>query len=486
MQGEAAHPDQGENFASLLEQSGGMPERLVPGQKVRSRVVSVSGDLVYIDLGGKSEGVIDLDEFRDKQGTVKVNEGDNVDAFFVAMQDGVRKLTTLINGYSAVSLRAIHDAKEAGIPVNGFVKREVKGGFEILTGDVRCFCPFSQIDLKTNRETGAYVGQTFPFMVLEYEEDGRNIVLSRRFLLEQEKEAKLERLKKSLEVDMTVTARVSSVQRFGAFVDLGGVEGLIPASEISWSKAENPADVLSVGQEVTAKIISLDWESNRFSLSMKALHPDPWEAVEQRYPVGSRINGKIVRLMQFGVFVTVEPGVDGLVHISNLGTGRRINHPKEVVEVGQQVEAYVFSVDAAQRKISLSLQPRTEPKKIILPEVGEFFEGVVDKVMPFGVFVKNTSGLTGLIPNSEMATPAGTDHRRAFPAGTELKAIVIEVDTEKAKVRLSRKAVMEKEAQDEYKEYISVSGQKQGQSGGLGSLGEILQAKLEEINKSGA
>lgn len=479
-------PAQAESFASLLEQSGGLPERLEPGQKVSAKIVSISGDFVYIDLGGKSEGIINLDEFRGNDGSLQIKEGDEIEAFFVTVQDGVRRLTTRIHGYSAVSLKAIRDAKEAGLPVNGTVRREIKGGFEVLSGEVRCFCPFSQIDIRASRETERYLGHSFPFMVLEFEEDGRNIILSRRFLLEQEKEAKIERLRQSLEVDMTVTAKVTSIQRFGAFVDLGGIEGLIPASEISWAKTENPGDVLSAGQEVTAKIVSLDWENNRFSLSIKALHPDPWESAAEKYPAGSRVNGSVVRLMPFGAFVAIERGIDGLVHISNLGTGRRINHPKEVIEVGQQVEAYVLSVDVPQRKISLSLQPKTEPKKIVLPQVGELFEGVVDKVMPFGVFIKNSSGLTGLIPNAEMATPAGSDHRRTFPAGTEIKAIVTETDSEKARVRLSRKALMEKEVQEEYREYISSSGQQEGQSGGLGSLGEILKSKLEEKNRSGA
>lgn len=474
-----------ESFATLFAKSSGLSERLTPGQKVRAKVVSISGDLVYIDLGGKSEGTIALSEFLDENGKAGIHEGDEIDAFFVTVQDGIRKLTTLVRGYSPATLGAIRDAFEAGMPVNGEVKREVKGGFEISAGGVRCFCPFSQIDLKGGREGGVYLGLTFPFKVLEYGEAGRNVVVSRRALLEEEKKAKINELRSTISVGAEVAVTVRSVQKFGAFVDLGGIEGLIPASEISWDRAGRPADLLSPGQEVTAKIISLDWDSNRLTLSMKAMQPDPWASLEDKYPVDSRVSGTIVRLAPFGAFVRLEPGIDGLIHISNLGAGRRINHPKEVVETGQTVEVYVLSVDRENRKLSLSLQPKPKPIKIDLPEVGELVDGTVEKVMPYGIFMKIKEGLTGLIPNVEAGTQAGADHKRMFTPGMGLKAIVTEVDTASNKVRLSRKAVLEKETQKEYREYVDSVKQAEGPSGGLGSLGELLRAKMEEKKISG-
>jgi small subunit ribosomal protein S1 len=477
--------EQGESFAKLLEKNGTNMGRLAPGQKVKSRVVSISGDLVYIDLGGKSEGVIDLEEFIEKDGSVRIHEGEEIEAFFLSVHNGIRKLTTMIHGYSAVELKSIQSAYEAGLPVNGEVKREVKGGFEVQAGGVRCFCPYSQIDMRGGREGGIYLGQTFPFKVLEYEEEGRNIILSRRVLLEQEKQASIERLKETLKEGSEITGRVSSLQKFGAFVDIGGMEGLIPVSEMSWTRRERPEDMLSLGQEVTAKIISLDWDTNRLTLSLKALQPDPWSLVPGKYPVDGCVKGTIVRLAPFGAFVTLEPGIDGLVHISNLGAGRRINHPKEVVEIGQVVEAYVLSVDAENRKLSLSMQPKVEPKKIVLPQVGELIEGVVDKVMPYGIFLKMSIGINGLIPNSEMGTPQGSDHKRMFPSGTEMRVMVVDVDTASNKVRLSRKAVTEKAAKEEYDQYLSTTKPAEGTSGGLGSLGDILKAKLKEKNLNG-
>jgi small subunit ribosomal protein S1 len=467
-----------EDFAAMLDSSS-MGARLSPGQKVKAKVVSVSGDLVYIDLGGKSEGAIDLAEFTGADGIAGVREGDMIDAFFVTVQDGLMKLTTRVGGYSAASLTSIRDAFEAGIPVNGEVKREIKGGFEISVGGVRCFCPFSQIDLRGARDGGAYAGRTLPFKVLEYEEEGKKVVLSRRVLLEQERQEKLEKLKEGLAVGMDLTVSVKSLQKFGVFVDLGGIDGLIPASEISWDRSVSAADLLSVGQSITARILALDWGSNRLTLSLKALQPDPWASVAGKYLPDSRVSGSIVRLSPFGAFVRLEPGVEGLIHISNLGAGRRINHPKEVVETGQWVDVYVLSVDRDSRKISLSMQPRPVPEKFVLPSVGEVVEGTVERVMPYGIFLKLAGGPTGLIPNAEMGTPQGTDHRRMFPAGTKMQVAVIDVDTAQDKVRLSRKSLIEKAAQDEYVEYQE-SVKSSASSGRLGSFGDILRAKLEE------
>jgi len=476
-----------EDFASLLEKSGSASDRLAPGQKTRAQVVSISGDLVYIDLGGKSEGVIDLAEFIGEDGTPTVQVGDEIEAFFVGVHDGIRRMTTLVNGYSAATLGAIREAFESGIPVTGEVRREVKGGFEVSVGGVRCFCPFSQIDLRGGREGGLYLGRTFPFKVIEYENNGRNVIVSRRVILDAERKERVAKLKESLAVGMDIEGAVKSVQNFGAFVDIGGIEGLIPASELSWDRAARPQDMLTAGQKVTVRIISLDWEKNRLALSLKATQPDPWAGVADRYKVDSRVSGTIVRLVPFGAFVRLEPGVEGLIHISNLGAGRRINHPKEVVEVGQVVEAYVLEADSEKRKVSLSIQPKPKPQPVVLPAVGEVFDGVVEKVMPYGIFVKLPTGMSGLVPNSEAGTAQGTDHKKMFPSGSEMKVAVIDVDKATAKVRLSRKAVMEKVQEAEMTEYReTVKSINESSSSGLGSLGDILRAKMEEKAQSGS
>jgi len=476
--------EQEDDFAAMLDKFS-VGERLYPGQKVRAKVVSISGDLIYIDLGGKSEGAVDLSEFINEEGTADVHKGDEIEAFFVTSEDGLMKLTTLIGGYSAVTLKTIWDAYEAEIPVNGEVVREIKGGFEVSVGGVRCFCPFSQINIKGGHESDGYPGRTFPFKILEYAEDGKKIVLSRRVLLEQEKEARVAKLRESLSVGMDVTAIVKSIQKFGVFVDLGGIDALIPVSEVSWDRSVIPGDVFSIGQTINAKVMSLDWENNRLTLSLKAMQLDPWSSASEKYLVDSRVSGSIVRLSPFGAFVRLEPGIEGLIHISNLGAGRRINHPREVVETGQWVEVYVLSVDQENRKISLSMQPKVEPAKIVLPAVGDVLDGTVERVMPYGIFLKMNNGITGLIPNMEMGTPQGMDHRRMFPPGTEIQVAVTDVDTGNNKVRLSRKAVLEKAVQDEFNQYRESVKNSAESTGSLGNLGDILRAKLKEKKNQG-
>src|SRR5271157_515390 len=472
----ASEPE--ESFAELFTKESVLPGRLEPGQKVKTRVISIVGDSVYVDLGGKSEGAIDLAELMADDGTSTVKPGEEIEAFFVSVQHGVRKLTTKIRGYSTLTLAEIRDAHAADLPVTGKVKSEVKGGFDISVGGVRCFCPFSQIDLKGSRDSGSFVGQTFPFKVLEYEEDGQNIILSRRALLEEQRDAEIEKLKATLVVGTELAGTVRSVQSYGAFVDLGGIDGLIPISEMAWGRTEKPEDLLSPGQEVQVKIIDIDWARERLTLSLKALQANPWESVAERYHVNDQVRGAIVRLTQFGAFVNLEPGIDGLIHISALGGGRRIRHPKDVVEVGQWVEAYVTAVDPANKRISLSLQPRVPKEAVVLPEAGDVLEGAVDRVMSFGIFIKLNSGLTGLLPNPEIGTPKGTNHSRMFPEGTKMQVLVKAVDTEKGKISLSRIGLEEKVAQEEFKQYQDSVKSQERASGSLGSLGDLLKAKL--------
>jgi small subunit ribosomal protein S1 len=473
---ESTEPE--ESFAELLTKESKLPGRLDPGQKVKTRVISIRGDAVYVDLGGKSEGVIDLAELTGEDGNVTVAVGDEIEAFFVSVQNGARKLTTKVRGYSTLTLAEIRDAYEAGMPVSGKVRGGIKGGFDVNVGGVRCFCPLSQIDLRGSRESGTYVGQTFPFKVLEYGEDGQNVILSRRALLEEQRQEEIERLKTSLAVGAELTGTVRAVQNFGAFVDLGGVDGFIPASEMAWGRTEKPEELLSPGQEVQVKIISIDWAKERLTLSLKAMQANPWETVAERYQVDNQVRGAVVRLTQFGAFVNLEPGIDGLIHISALGGGRRIRHPKDVVEVGQWVEAYVTAVDPANKRISLSLQPRVPKEAVVLPDVGDVVEGVVDRVMSFGIFIKLDSGVSGLLPNSEVGTPRGTNHTKMFPEGMKMQVLVKSVDADKGKISLSRSGMEEKVAQEEFKQYQDSVKSHERASGSLGSLGDLLKAKL--------
>ena len=474
-----------ESFALLFEKNSRLPGRLEPGQKVISRVVSISGDFVYVDMDGKSEGAIELKEFKDENGDYSIQIGDEIEAFFTSFQGGVKRLTTMKHGLSILNLSGIRDAYDANLPVSGKVISELKGGFEVHVGKVRCFCPFSQIDVKGTREKETYIGQTYSFKVVEYEENGRNIILSRRALLEEERLIERDRIRQTLEVGMEVAGTVRSIQKFGAFIDIGGIDGLIPLSEIGWGRTENTEDVLSVGQEVTVKIIAIDWGKNRLTLSLKATQSDPFLNAAEKYPVDSIVHGTIVRLTPFGAFVNLEPGVDGLIHISRLGAGRRIKHPKEVVEAGQVVDAYVHEVDPKNKRISLSMESRQKQENTVLPQVGDILEGVVERALAPGMILRINDGTTGFIPNSEMGTPRGSNHSKMFPVGTAMQVIVKEVDSARNRVTLSRSGVAEKLEQEELNQYRDtvVKDEKAGSS--LGSLGELIKAALEKKKKTG-
>jgi small subunit ribosomal protein S1 len=284
-----------------------------------------------------------------------VKEGDMVRAYFQSSANNEMHFTTKI-GSGPGKQTQLEDAWRNGIPVEGTVVKEVKGGFEVkIGGTVRAFCPFSQMGLRRDEPQAGIIGRSLSFNIAEFAENGRNIVLSRKAILEDERQTKMSALKESLKEGMKITGTVTSIQKFGAFVDIGGMEGLLPVSEIAWSRTEKVSDVLSAGQTVEVIIKKLDWEQNRFSFSLKDALPDPWDAAVESFPVGSYHTGVVSRLAQFGAFVTLKQGLDGLIHISKLGAGRRLSHPREVLKEGQAVEVQIESVDRAQRKISLAL-----------------------------------------------------------------------------------------------------------------------------------
>ena len=344
-----------ENFAELFEKSFKQQGKLEPGQMVEAMIVKISGDWIFLDLGGKGEGYLDKKEMLDDAGTLTVKEGDTVRAYFVSSENNEMHFTVKV-GKGPGKQSQIEDAWRNEIPVEGTIAKEIKGGFEVrIGGSVRAFCPFSLMGIRRDEPQAEYIGKTLTFKIAEYGEDGRNIVLSRRSIVEDEKRGRKEALRTTLSEGMKVKGKVTSIQKFGAFVDIGGVEGLLPVSEIAWTRTEKVSDILSAGQEVEVIIKKLDWENNRFSFSLKDALPDPWERVSDAYPVGSYHSGKVARLAPFGAFVTLAEGVDGLIHISKLGAGKRISHPKEVLKEGQTVEVKIEAVDQAQRKLSLSL-----------------------------------------------------------------------------------------------------------------------------------
>ena len=344
-----------EDFAAMLDASFSATPQLELGKKTSATILQIGPDWAFLDVGQKGEGVLDANELRDSEGALKFAVGDRISAYFIAREGGEMRFTTRIGSGGAGNAQ-LEEAWRSGIPVDGRVEQEIKGGYEVkLPGNLRSFCPYSQIALRRLDNPAEVIGQTFSFKISQFGENGRNIVVSRRELLEAERREQRESLKESLKEGMLVTGEVTSLRDFGAFVDIGGIEGLLPISEIAYGRVENIQDVLQPGQTLELAIKRLDWDANKFSFSLRDTLADPWKAAADRYPVGTKRQGTVTRLAQFGAFVALEEGIEGLIHISKLGQGKRISHPREVIKVGAQVDVTVEKVEIEQRRISLAL-----------------------------------------------------------------------------------------------------------------------------------
>jgi len=362
-QEQQAHSDERQkeemSFAEMFNEKETTQERLMPGQKIRAEIVRITKEWIFIDLGGKSEGALALSELVDQDGKPTVKEGDTIDVYFLAVERNEKIFTTKIGG---TAVRAhLEEAFHSGIPVEGTIQKEIKGGFEVRIGGTRAFCPYSQISIRKIEDNSQYIGQQFSFKIVEFREHGKNIIVSHRKILEEQRQAQKEELRETLQVGQNIKGIVTSIRNFGAFIDVGGIEGLIPASEIGWDRISDIHSVLETGQEVEVVIKSLDWDKDRFSFSLREALPDPWASCTLKE--GSAVMGTVARLVDFGAFVTLTPGIDGLLHISSLGGGRRINHPREVVQPGQSLEVRIDSIDLEKKRISLSLPKTDEPLK---------------------------------------------------------------------------------------------------------------------------
>jgi small subunit ribosomal protein S1 len=348
------HPDsKADDLAKMYEQSFSGFSNFKPGQAVQTEVVAISKDSVFLQLNGKSEGILDRDELTDKEGNLAVQVGDSLRAFFLKAENGELRFTTKISG-NAAGAEMLEEAYLEKIPVEGLVEKEIKGGYEIKFGELRAFCPYSKMGEKRSDNSAEYVGKRLPFKIQEYKERGRSILVSNRAIHEEARQERLEALKQTLREGMVVSGAIASIQPFGAFVDLGGIQALLPVSEISRSRVEDIKALLSVGQEIQACILQIDWRSERITLSMKSLLADPWETAMGKYPEGSKHTGKVVRLADFGAFVSLEPGIDGLVHSSEFSkAGSRGARGELTLKVGQTLSVEILGVDQANRRISL-------------------------------------------------------------------------------------------------------------------------------------
>lgn len=343
---------QANDFASYFENSLARMDKLQPGQMVETEIVSIGKDCVFLQLSGKSEGVLNRAEITDKDGNLTAKEGDTIKVFFLQAKNGEMLFTTRISGDKA-GQAMLENAYKNKIPVEGVVEKEIKGGYEVKIGESRAFCPYSQMGLKRTEDAASWIGKRLTFKIQEFKEGGRNILVSNRVIEEEARQDQLEELKKSLHEGMVVKGTIKSVQDFGAFVDIGGVQGLLPVSEIARTRVADIRAVLSDGQEVETEIIKIDWKAERITLSLKALLADPWDGVADKYPKNSKHKGTVSRIAAFGAFVTLEPGIDGLVHISELRGSDKYNNAGDAVKVGQTLTVQVLGVDVDNRRISL-------------------------------------------------------------------------------------------------------------------------------------
>lgn len=483
---------EGESFAELFaaEDNKRVGVRSFEvGQKVSGQIVQIAGERAFVDLGGKGEGMIELGELKDKNGDLLVSVGEIIDAFVLSTSGGIALTKALTKGAQREFLQ---EACSAGIPVEGSVTAVNKGGFEVdLGGGARGFCPVSQIDARYVEDPGAFVGQRLQFRVVELKD--RDVILSRRSLIEAEQEARARALRDQVVPGAQFDGVVTGLRDFGAFVDLGGIEGMVHVSELSFGRIAHPSEVLEVGQKVRVEVLRVEPSkegskaSGRIALSMKALMADPWTARVASLKEGERVSGTVVRLQPFGAFVELVPGVDGLIHISALGAQRRIAHPKEIVSEGERVECVIESIDLQARRIAL--RRLTGDDAIDFPaqsqaaspiealRIGDTVEARVDKVEPFGLFVTFSSG-RGLVPNAEMGTPRGTDHRKLFPVGSTFQAEIIERDAQ-GRLRLSKIAAEKSEERREVARYLR-SEESSGTSKGFGTFADLFNKGKEK------
>lgn len=343
----------GDDFASLYEKSFSGMGTFQPGQLVETQVLSISKDTVFLQLNGKSEGILPRDEVTDKNGNLTVQVGDTLKAYFLKSDSGELRFTRRLSGESA-GPDLLEKAYDEKIPVEGIVEKEIKGGYQIKIGESRAFCPYSQMGDKRSDNPAEYVGKHLTFRIQEYKEKGRNILVSNRVFHEEARQEKREELKKTLKEGQLVQGTIKSIQDFGAFVEVQGVQALLPVSEIARARVHDIRAVLSVGQEIEAVILKIDWAAERISLSMKSLQADPWDQAAAKYPEGTKLSGRVARVAEFGAFVSLEPGLDGLVHISEFGSDSKFGGRGEMtVKVGQTLAVQVLSVDKANRRIAL-------------------------------------------------------------------------------------------------------------------------------------
>jgi small subunit ribosomal protein S1 len=461
-----------DEFAKMFAESGQSARpQLSQGELVKGKIISITHENVFIDLGGKAEGSIDAAELADE----KLVVGDMIEAIVVGFTDGIRLSRTLAG--ASRDAAAIADAFESGLPVEGHLESRNKGGFDVKLGNLRAFMPVSHLALEQIPEEDFenWLGKSYRFLVIEHDPSARRLVVSRTALIRRDREAAAEVLWGTIEVGYKVRGKVSSVQDYGAFVDIGGIDGLLHVREMSWSRVGHPKELVSVGDEIDVTVTEIDRERKRVGLSSKAADADPWNRVGVDINIGDNVDGVVTRLMAYGAFVELISGVEGLVHISEITHLQRVRHPRDIVNVGETVKVTLLDIDPVNRRVSLSMkQVEGDPWENAAENfaLGSRISGTVESVAPFGVFIQVAPGVTALLPGSETEQRGQGDLSRFFKPGELVSAVVLSLDPENKRMSLSTRSEGDAEEMADVADYKQKS---KARGPGLGTMADLFK-----------
>ena len=464
-----------ESFAQLFEESLKTIETR-PGAIVRGVVVAIDKDVVLVDAGLKSESAIPVEQFKNAQGELEIKVGDEIDVALDAVEDGFGE--TVLSREKAKRHEAwlmLEKAYEENETVVGIINGKVKGGFTVELNGIRAFLPGSLVDVRPVRDTTHLENKELEFKVIKLDQKRNNVVVSRRAVIESENSAERDQLLENLQEGMEVKGIVKNLTDYGAFVDLGGVDGLLHITDMAWKRVKHPSEIVNVGDEITVKVLKFDRERTRVSLGLKQLGEDPWVAIAKRYPEGTKLTGRVTNLTDYGCFVEIEEGVEGLVHVSEMDWTNKNIHPSKVVNVGDVVEVMVLDIDEERRRISLGLkQCKANPWQQFAEthNKNDRVEGKIKSITDFGIFIGLDGGIDGLVHLSDISwNVAGEEAVREYKKGDEIAAVVLQVDAERERISLGVKQLSE----DPFNNYLSAH-----------KKGAIVSGKVTAVDAKGA
>ena len=465
-------PEEGESFQELYEES---LHEIAEGEVVHGRVIHVGPEFVTVDIGFKSEGQLSLNEFRQKDGTLSVNVGDEIDVFVERKESEIGMVTLSKEKADKFKFwEEISRAWNEDQVIEGKIISRIKGGLTVDIG-VMAFLPGSQVDIRPIRNLEKFIGSTFKFKIIKLNRRRGNVVLSRRILLEKERESIRQKTLEVLEEGQIVEGVVKNITDYGAFVDLGGIDGLLHITDMSWGRINHPSDIITAGQKVKVKVLQFERQNQRVSLGLKQTTPDPWENIAAKFPVGSRVKGKVTSITDYGSFVQLLEGVEGLVHVSEMAWTKRVRHPSKILSAGDEVEVMVLDVDPAQKRVSLGLkQTSPNPWDTIAERypVGTKIQGRIKNITDFGIFIGIDEGIDGLVHISDISWVQRLKHpSEMYKKGQEVQAIVLSIDRENQRFSLGIKQIQKNPWDDIHHRY---------------RVGQVTKGKITNVTKFGA